>query len=235
MLYAHPKVDPEPARVRLTALAAYSVDVEIFAYVHARDYHEFLEIQEDLLLRCMEIVEKSGSGFAFPSQTLYLGRDGGPRRSALESGGRDDAAARRGGELEVPRFRPETIRELRGTIPYPPPGSSVGGKPQRAENWGATMAFARPGEATYISSSRGCAVRQENNSRGLIDLEGAVPGRARGSGHTAPTYASRFPGSKLQRPRRPCVLAPRQFSRESERLEGREPQATMLVSHRQQG
>ncbi len=58
MLYAHPKVDPEPARVRLTALAAYSVDVEIFAYVHARDYHEFLEIQEDLLLRCMEIVEE---------------------------------------------------------------------------------------------------------------------------------------------------------------------------------
>ena len=50
--------------------------------------------------------------------------------------------------------------------------------------------------------SRGCAVRQEHHSRGLIDLKGAVPDRTRGFGHTAPTYVSRFPGSKLPRPSR---------------------------------
>jgi MscS family membrane protein len=77
MLGKHPKVDTESARVRLIGLAAYSLDVEIFAYVYAWDYASFLEIQEELLLSCMEVVEKSGTGFAFPSQTLYLGRDGG--------------------------------------------------------------------------------------------------------------------------------------------------------------
>ena len=77
MLARHPKVDSDSARVRLIGLAAYSLDIEIFAYVSAWDYASFLEIQEELLLSCMEIVEASGTGFAFPSSTLYLGRDGG--------------------------------------------------------------------------------------------------------------------------------------------------------------
>ncbi len=77
MLVRHPKIDPDSMRVRLIGLAAYSLDVEIFAYVYAWDYASFLEIKEELLLNCMEIVEKSGSGFAFPSRTLYLGRDTG--------------------------------------------------------------------------------------------------------------------------------------------------------------
>jgi MscS family membrane protein len=77
MLASHPNVETSSRRVRLIGLAAYSLDVEIFAYVFAQDYTTFLEIQEDLLLRCMEIVEENDTGFALPSQTLYLGRDGG--------------------------------------------------------------------------------------------------------------------------------------------------------------
>jgi len=81
MLAAHPKVETGSIRVRLIGLAAYSLDVEIFVYVYAGDYSSFLEIQETLLLNCMEIVEDSGTGFAFPSHTLYLGRDSGPKES----------------------------------------------------------------------------------------------------------------------------------------------------------
>ncbi len=125
MLYAHPKVDPDPARVRLVALAAYSIDIEIFAYVHASDYHEFLEVQEDLLLRCMEIVEKSGTGFAFPSQTLYLGRDTGLEAQKTKEAEETVERRRENGEMQVPRFRPETIRELRNSIEYPPRGAAV--------------------------------------------------------------------------------------------------------------
>ena len=131
MLYAHPKVDPDPARVRLVALGAYSVDLEVFAYVHARDYHEFLEIQEDLLLRCMEIVEKSGTGFAFPSQTLYFGRDGGLDAKKTKEAEEAVHGWREKGELQVPQFRPDTIRELRDTIEYPPRGTAARGKPGR--------------------------------------------------------------------------------------------------------
>jgi len=77
MLAAHGKVDPASARVRLIGLSAYSLDVEIFAYVTGRDYNDFLATQEELLLDCMTVVDACGTGFAFPSQTLYLGRDGG--------------------------------------------------------------------------------------------------------------------------------------------------------------
>ena len=38
---------------------------------------EFLGIREDLLLRMLDIIEQGGTALAFPSQTLYLGRDGG--------------------------------------------------------------------------------------------------------------------------------------------------------------
>jgi len=77
MLDRHPKVERDSMRVRLIGLASYSLDVEIFSYVFAQDYASFLEIQEELLLACMQIVEASGTGFAFPSSTLYIGRDSG--------------------------------------------------------------------------------------------------------------------------------------------------------------
>ena len=83
MLAEHPKVENDSLRVRLIGLAAYSLDVEIFAYVYAQDYASFLEIQEDLLLRCMETVEDSGTGFAFPSRTLYLGRNTGLKENRM--------------------------------------------------------------------------------------------------------------------------------------------------------
>ena len=35
----------------------------------------WLEIFEDLNLRIMDIVDKAGASFAFPSQTAYLARD----------------------------------------------------------------------------------------------------------------------------------------------------------------
>jgi MscS family membrane protein len=77
MLAEHSKVDNVTLRVRLIGLSASSLDVEIFAYVIAWDYNGFLEVQEELLLKCMEIVEAVGTGFAFPSQTFYLRRDTG--------------------------------------------------------------------------------------------------------------------------------------------------------------
>ncbi len=77
MLTEHPKVDDGTMRVRFVGLGAHSLDIEVFAYVMVWDFVGFLEVQEELLLKCMEVVEAAGSGFAFPSRTLYLGRDTG--------------------------------------------------------------------------------------------------------------------------------------------------------------
>lgn len=75
ILYSHPQVHPDPARVRFLGFGNSSLNIEIFAYVLGRDYDHFLEIQEDLNLRIADAVANSGTGFAFPSQTVYLADD----------------------------------------------------------------------------------------------------------------------------------------------------------------
>jgi MscS family membrane protein len=77
LLVAHPRVLKDPMRVRFVGFGDSSLNVEIVAYVATQDFNEFLGIQEDLLLRVIDLVEASGTGFAFPSQTLYLSRDPG--------------------------------------------------------------------------------------------------------------------------------------------------------------
>jgi MscS family membrane protein len=48
-----------------------------FAYVNTRHWTEFQSVREEILLRIMEIVNESGTSFAFPSRTVYFGRDSG--------------------------------------------------------------------------------------------------------------------------------------------------------------
>ena len=76
------RVENETLRVRLIRFGAYSLDVEVFAYVKAQDYPTFLGIQEELLMRIMGIVKYAGTGLAFPSQTMYVRTDA-PAPAAL--------------------------------------------------------------------------------------------------------------------------------------------------------
>jgi len=72
LLAAHSDVDQSTLRVRFLRLNVYSLDVEIFAYLRARDWNHFLELQEQLLFAVMNIVRDAGTQIAFPSQTLYV-------------------------------------------------------------------------------------------------------------------------------------------------------------------
>lgn len=62
-------LEASSVRVRFLRFAPSSLDVEIFAYVWAGDWNQFLKIQEFLLLRIMDCIESSGVQFAFPLQT----------------------------------------------------------------------------------------------------------------------------------------------------------------------
>ncbi|MCJ8309806.1 MAG: mechanosensitive ion channel family protein [Rhizobiaceae bacterium] len=84
LLKATPEVTEEPARVRFIGLGSHSLDIEIFGYVQADDYAHFLTIQEEMLLSIMDIVKQSGTDFAFPSQTLYFGKDHPPEAEKAE-------------------------------------------------------------------------------------------------------------------------------------------------------
>lgn len=72
-LAAHPMVDgADTIRVRFLRFGPFSLDIEIFAYVLAADWNQFLETQQELLLDVMGIVERNGAVMALPSQTLHL-------------------------------------------------------------------------------------------------------------------------------------------------------------------
>jgi len=62
-------------RVRFVRFGASSLDVEIFAYVFASDWNNFLEIQEEVLYGIMDIVQKVGAAIALPSTSIYLATD----------------------------------------------------------------------------------------------------------------------------------------------------------------
>ncbi len=47
---------------RFVGYGAYSLDLDIFAYIKVNDYGEYLEVAEDLNLRIMDIVTKVERG-----------------------------------------------------------------------------------------------------------------------------------------------------------------------------
>lgn len=122
-LYAHPKMNPNPARVRFLGLGASSLDLEIWSYIDAANFDEYLEVKEDLLLRIMDIIAASGTEPAFPSQTLYMSRDKGISEEKTKEAEERVRQWKENQELQLPNFDPETIKELKDTIPYPPEGS----------------------------------------------------------------------------------------------------------------
>jgi len=68
-------VESASIRARFIRIGSFSLDVEIFAYVYAIDWAEFLGTQERFLFEIIDIVEKAGTALAFPSQTLYFTDD----------------------------------------------------------------------------------------------------------------------------------------------------------------
>jgi MscS family membrane protein len=124
LLMGHPRITSDSARARFMGFGASSLDIEVFAYVKTRDRSEFLGIREDVLLRIMDLVKESGTGFAFPSQTLYFGRDDGLDAKRTEVAEAQVRQWREENRLPFPNFSPEQMRQMGGSVVYPPPGSA---------------------------------------------------------------------------------------------------------------
>jgi MscS family membrane protein len=126
MLYEHPKIETDSARIRFANFDSSALTLEIFSYVLTRDFAEFTAIREDLLLRIMEIVEGSGTGFAFPSQTLYLSRDPGLDKERTQAAEQQVQKWKDERQLPFPDFAPADKSAFRGSITYPQPESALG-------------------------------------------------------------------------------------------------------------
>jgi MscS family membrane protein len=127
MLLAHPRIPNEEPEVRFRGFGESGLLVEIRADVDTSDRVEFRAIREDIFLRTMKIVKDAGTGFAFPSRTVYHSRDNGldPLLSReAEARVRAWASAH---QLPFPRFSGEYRKKVRNTLDYPPEGSSDAG------------------------------------------------------------------------------------------------------------
>ena len=58
ILSGHPKVEAGKIPVRFVGVGAYSLDIEVVAYVKTSDYDEFLAIQQELLLQILRAVNR---------------------------------------------------------------------------------------------------------------------------------------------------------------------------------
>ena len=125
MLLAHPMVLPKPARVRFIGFGDSSLDLEVFAYLSETDWDNFLKIQDDVNFRIMEIVAESGTGFAFPSQTIYMAKDSASDNDLTEAACHHVEDWRNEGNLPFPDFDENFRKTHEDTLDYPPKGSAV--------------------------------------------------------------------------------------------------------------
>lgn len=68
-------------------------------------------------LRIMDIIEASGTGFAFPSQTLFLGRDEAPAKQRAGEIADEVRAWRERNELYLPAFPAARGAREHGPVP----------------------------------------------------------------------------------------------------------------------
>jgi MscS family membrane protein len=125
MLYEHPKVETNGARIRFIGYDAGSLSLEVFCYALTKDGEEFLAIQEDLLLRIMDIVEASGTSLAFPSRTIYARRDPGLDQEKTAAVSHEVQQWRENSNLPFPDFAPSDISGFSNSLPYPQPDSAL--------------------------------------------------------------------------------------------------------------
>ena len=68
LLDSDPKVEPGSCSVRFMAVGAYSLDLDVSAYILTSDDDEFSRVQQEFLLRILEAVESIGTRLALPTQ-----------------------------------------------------------------------------------------------------------------------------------------------------------------------
>lgn len=123
MLHGHPRIDNDTIRVRFSGYGDSSLDITIRVYAKTREWNEFHAIREDVLLRTYDVVNEAGSGFAFPSRTVYLGKDDGLDNERSNAAEERVETWRRSGRLPFPRLPAERLEEIEDKLDYPPRGS----------------------------------------------------------------------------------------------------------------
>jgi len=127
MLQGHPRLNSKKVRARFSGFGDSSLNITIRVYALTQNWDEFHAIREDILLRICDVIAEAGSGFAFSSHTLYMGKDNGLNEEAGKQAMAQVETWRRTGQLPFPSPSPEQIKDINNTLDYPPRGSPEAG------------------------------------------------------------------------------------------------------------
>jgi MscS family membrane protein len=73
MLKAHEGISQKDSlMVYFDSFGDSSLNIFIYTFTATANWAKYLEIREDIHIKIMQIVEENGSGFAFPSQSIYV-------------------------------------------------------------------------------------------------------------------------------------------------------------------
>ncbi|MBC5774480.1 mechanosensitive ion channel family protein [Pontibacter sp. KCTC 32443] len=67
----HPNTNQDGV-VRFQTLGASSKNIMVLYFVESMDWNEYVNIKEEIIYKVVEIVERHGAEFAYPSQTVYF-------------------------------------------------------------------------------------------------------------------------------------------------------------------
>jgi MscS family membrane protein len=73
-----PKLWTDALTVRFATLSPSSLDIDVMAWFRTTDWAEFQGIRQEVLLGFMDVVERAGASFAFPTHTVHLAGGGPP-------------------------------------------------------------------------------------------------------------------------------------------------------------
>jgi MscS family membrane protein len=72
LLHGHPRIEAGTSRIHLVNFGEQAVELELFGYVLTTDVGEFMAVREAMLLEVAGVVEAAGSGFARPTELVYV-------------------------------------------------------------------------------------------------------------------------------------------------------------------
>lgn len=72
LLRSHPRVRADGVSVYFQELGVSSLNIGVVATFETPDWNEFQALRQDVLIQILEVVERSGASFAFPTRTVHL-------------------------------------------------------------------------------------------------------------------------------------------------------------------